>query len=1054
MPEPYHESPPAPQRDWLRWLAEHPVAANLVLALMVFAGLYAVSQLNTQFFPPFEQELVTVEVEWSGSTAEDVAVSLTRPIEDAVRDVEGLREMRSFSGDGLSSITLEFTEGTVMSDAVEAVKDRVAALRELPEGAEEPTIRRPARFDPIARVAISGDVPPQALRAWAREMEQELLRRGVANVRVSGMAELEMAIEIEQRWLLESGLTFGELGERLAAESFDRPGGEVGALDIARQLRALEQRYDPLGFQGLEIGREQGLPLRLGDWAQVELRPRDRHVAIRHGTAPAIEMLLQRSEGEDALQAARALEQWYEETQARLPEGLELTLYDQFWELVSERIGLLLVNGLAGLLLVIAILFTLLTARVAFWVTLGIPAAFLAALTVLWAVGGTINMMSLFALIMTLGIIVDDAIVVGERGVARFERGESPGEAAAGGARDMLAPVMASSLTTIAAFIPLMAIGGTMGSIMFDIPLVVICVIVASLLEAFVVLPGHLRRSFAAQQRAGASPQARRRIEAAFETFRQGPYRRWVRLAVRWRWTTVASACALLIAALGLVAGGRIDFTFFPEPEGTVVYANVGFVPGTPPQRVGDFLSELEEALQRADDELAEETLVRSRIVRAGETYDASGERISRGDHYAAIVVELVSPEVRKVRNAEFLAAWEEHIDRHPGVERLVMRERIAGPPGEDINVRLSGAEAETLRAAADELRRLLAGYPGIQGIDDDLPYGQEQWVYRLTPEGRALGLTTQSLSGQVRDAFAGHLAQVYHEGQDEIEVRVRLPQQARSHFSSLSDLQIRTPDGALLPLSSVVDFEVRRGFEVVRHYDGALTVTVAADVDDAVGNAGQIRRDLSEQFLPELAERYGIESDFGGQADMQQETLADMQRGLLFALGLIYLILAWVFASYGWPLLVMAVIPFGIVGALLGHWLMGIDLTLLSLFGLFGLTGITVNNAIILALFYRQIRADGLADGLTVEEALVEASSQRLRAMILTSLTTIGGLLPLLAETSVQAQFLIPMAAAIAFGLAGATLIVLFLMPALLSLYTSAEMRWQRLRGVEEGAN
>ncbi|MBK5942588.1 efflux RND transporter permease subunit [Halorhodospira halophila] len=1023
------------RRDALRWLAEHPVAANLVLALMFISGFYAVSQLNTQFFPSFELDVVTVQVQWPGSTAEDVADSVTTPLEDAVRDVQGLREMQSRSADGVSNISLEFFQGTDMADTVEDVKDRVAAVRNLPEEAEEPTIRRITQFDPVARVVLSGDAPPSSMRAWARELEDDLLRRGVANVEVTGMPDLETAIEVEQHVLLDSGLTFGDLGAAIDAESTDLPGGEAGEADIARQLRSLEQRRGVQEFRDLQITDGDGQPLLLSDLAQIERRARDGQVDFRLGEDTAIELYVQRAEGEDALGAAAILEAWYDDVTPTLPEGLELTVYDEFWELISERIGLLVSNGLAGLLLVVAILFTFLTARVAFWVTVGIPAAFLTALVVLWGVGGSINMMSLFALIMTLGIIVDDAIVVGERGVARFQRGESPGEAAAGGARDMLAPVMASSLTTVAAFIPLMAISGVMGNILFDIPLVVICVIIASLIEAFIVLPGHLRRSFEGDQRGREPSRFRRWVDSGFHGFREGAYRRGITRAVEWRWTTVSSAVALLVAAVGLVVGGRIEFTFFPEPEGTVLHANVGFAPGTPPERVEAFLADMERQLHAADEALSEQRLVRTHTVRYGEMQARDAQDANRGDHYGSIAVELISPEDRDVRNTDLMNAWEERITERPGLERLVIRERSAGPPGEDIDVRLTQGDPGTLRAAADELRQVLHRYPGLGSIDDDLPYGQEQWVYRLTAEGRALGLTTEAVSRQVRDAFAGELAQVYHQGRDEVEVRLRQPLAERRDLSAVTDLQIRLPDGDLVPLESVATIESRRGFEVVRHHNGELAVSVTGDVDDRVANTGQIRADLRENVLPELTERYGVAAEFGGQADFQDETLADMQRGLFFALGLIYLILAWVFASYGWPLLVMSVIPFGLVGALVGHWVMGLDLTLLSLFGLFGLTGITVNNAIILTLFYKQIRNDGTP----VVEALAEASCQRLRAMILTSLTTIGGLLPLLAEQSVQAQFLIPMAAAIAFGLAGATGIVLFLMPALLRIYEDA---------------
>ncbi|MFW6380336.1 MAG: efflux RND transporter permease subunit, partial [Halorhodospira sp.] len=430
------------QRDVLRWLADHPVAANLVMALMFISGFYAISQLNTQFFPSFELDVVTIQVPWPGSTAEDVADSVTTPLEDAVRDVEGLKEMSSRSADGVSNITLEFFEGTEMTDTVEDVKDRVASVRNLPEASEEPTIRRISRFDPVARVVLSGDAPPESLRAWARSLEDDLLRRGVANVELSGVPELETAVEVEQGTLLDSGLTFSELGQAIDRESTDLPGGEAGEADVARQLRSLEQRRSVQAYRELQITDGSGHPLLLTDLAHLELRPRDGQVDYRFGKQDAVELYVQRAEGDDSLQAAATLEAWYEEVAPTLPEGLELTVYDEFWELISERIGLLISNGLAGLLLVIAILFTFLTGRVAFWVALGIPAAFLTALVVLWLAGGSLNMMSLFALIMTLGIIVDDAIVVGERGVARFQRGDSPGAAAAGGARDMLAPVM------------------------------------------------------------------------------------------------------------------------------------------------------------------------------------------------------------------------------------------------------------------------------------------------------------------------------------------------------------------------------------------------------------------------------------------------------------------------------------------------------------------------------------------------------------------------------------------------------------------------------------
>lgn len=1044
----------------LAWFSRHPVAANLVLLLMVVGGLYAVSQLNTQFFPNFELDVVNVEVEWQGATAEDVADGITRPLEDELRDLDGLREMTSTSAEGIAVITLEFSEGTDMAQAVEDAKERVGRVRNLPPEAETPTINRVTRYDPIARVLLTGEVQPDELRGLARDLEESLLQSGVARVQVTGLPAEEIRISTSNERLLDLGLSFDRFAGLIGSQSRDLPAGEVGEADVARQLRSLEQRRSVAEFEDLQLSLD-GRNVLLSDIARVERLPRDGEVEVYYQGRPAVELLLERAEQEDALDSARILEGWVEETRPTLPPGVELQVFDESWELISERIGLLVKNGLGGLILVVGILFIFLSGRVAFWVTVGIPASFLAALTVLWLVGGSINMISLFALIMTLGIIVDDAIVVGEDGLAHYQRGESPFRASEGGARRMFPPVIASSLTTVAAFLPLMAVGGVIGNILFDIPLVVICVILASLVEAFLVLPGHLRRSFEAMQRtdggwpgrlwrllsrrhrepaqAGPGP-VRRRIDGAFDTFRDRYFIPAVRRALMFRWTTIAVGIALLIGSVGLVAGGRIAFTFFPTVEGTILYANASFVAGTPRERTEAYLGELEAGLLEAEEALGGD-LLRGHLVYVGKTQGEGAGAQDRGDHYGAIMAELVSPDARQVSNREFMAAWRERVPEAAGLEQLVVQERMAGPPGDDLDIRLIGPDIQALKAASETLQEELAGYDGVSAISDDLPWGQEQWVYRLTDEGRALGLDVAEIGSQLRATYLGEIVQIFHERRDEVEVRVRLDEAERRGLAGLSDFRVQLPGGGAVPLDSVAEIDSRRGFEALRHVDARQAVTVTADVDASVANANRILADLEARFLPELATDHGLEYSFGGRAQDQEETLADMRAGLVLALTLIYIILAWIFGSYGWPLVVMAVIPFSLVGAFLGHWLMGLDLTILSLFGLFGLTGIVVNNSIILVVFYRQLRE---RRGIAADQALVEASRQRLRPVLLTSLTTIGGLVPLLFETSVQAQFLIPMAVSIAGGLAGATLLVLFLVPAMLSVYEHAAERLQ----------
>ncbi len=1030
-----------PSASWVAWVARHPVAANLIMLLMVVSGLWALQQLNTQFFPSFELDFVEVRVEWPGATAEDVADAITAPLQDELRDVDGLRTMTSVSTENRSTVVLELEEGTNISEATEAIKDRVARVRNLPEEARDPTVTRIVRYDPIARVLVSGAVEPAELRELIRQLEDELLERGVASIEITGMPDQEIRIELSQDTLLDLNMSIREVADLVDRQSRDLPAGEVGEHDVARQLRGLDQARTATAFANLPLTLPGGAAVVLGDIARVGQVARDNTISLRFEGRPAVELLLQRAEREDALVAARVLDEFLADSDAMVPSTVSLQVFDEFWQFLLERIQLLLKNGAGGLLLVVGVMLLFLSARLAFWVGLGIPVSFLAAMLVLLLAGGSINMISLFGLIMALGIIVDNAIVVGENALARYQAGEAPADAAVNGARRMLVPVLAASLTTIAAFLPLMIIGGPIGNILFAIPLVVICAIAASIVQAFFILPGHLRRTFERGSRI-APGRLRTRLDRTFNQFRDGPFRRAVTTALDYRWATVTAAVAILAISVALVPAGRLPFTFFPSVEGNVIHANVSFVAGTPRSRVEAYLERLERSLQETDQAMGGD-LVRTHVVHSGQTVASDPADLRRGDQFGAIMVELVSPESREVRNRDFIREWEARTPAVPGLENLAVRERGAGPPGSDIDIRLTGATAERLKSASMELQDRLRRYPGVSGITDDLPYGAEQWVFRLLPEARAAGLGTRDIGEQLRGAFAGELVQIFHHRRDEFEVRARLLEEERSELAALHDFRVRLGDGRTAPLDNLVELEARRGFDSIPNFDGRLAVRVSADVDAEVANANRILDELSAGYLPELSERHGLQFGFEGRAADEEDTLADMRAGLLLALALIYLILAWVFASYGWPLLVMAVIPFGLVGALLGHYAMGLDLTVLSLFGLFGLTGIVVNNSIILTVFYRDIRRENPEHD--VLEALVEASRQRLRPVIVTTLTTIGGLLPLIFETSLQAQFLIPMAVAIAFGLGVATAIVLFLVPAMLAIYERAAQRLAR---------
>ncbi len=1022
---------------WISYFIRHPVAANLVLAMMILGGVFALDRLNVQFFPNFTLDIIRVTVSWRGASAEDVERSLTTPLEQELKSVDDLRQMTSTSSEGNCAITLQFREGTDILKALSQVRQRVDEFRNLPRDAEDPQVTHVARYEPVAHLLLYGP-SLEELRPLAHRFERELLQRGIDKVDIMGLPEQEIAIELPEDRLNILDMSLDEIASRIDAFSRDVPAGAFGDKENQKVVRVVEQRRTPWEFARIPLtnGPER---VELGSVAYIHRQPRKGGEVLKFHHQPAVDLKILRSEHGDSFNSAEAFRQWLTDTRPRLPSSIQLHVYHETWQVIRQRIELLLKNGAGGLVLVVAILYVFLSGRVAFWVAFGIPASFMATLLILYFTGGSINMISLFGLIMALGIIVDDAIVVGEDALTHHQLGEDPREAAEGGAKRMLAPVMASSLTTIAAFLPLMLVSGPTGKILFAIPLVVVAVIFASLLESFWVLPAHLRHAFARKRETKTGP-LRQRFDEAFVNFRENWFRPLVRASLAHRAMTLSAAVALLTATLGLVAGGRVPFIFFSAPEADILYATISFAPGTPKARVEAYLDRMEAALHQIESRLSPKApLVRTALQIHGRALTGMGLLQQQGDHLGAMVVELIPSEERSARSWEVIQAWRKALPKAAGLDALIIMARQVGPPGRDVSVRLLGDDAGSLKPAALDLVETLKSVPGLSDVTDDLPYGREQWIYSLTPTGEMLGLTPAELGRQLRTAFAGRLVQIFQDGPDEVEVRVRLAANQRESLNVLEKLQIRLPSGDRVPLSTVARARTSQGFEVLRHAEGILAVDVSAEIDIHSNKPGRVMEALMGQTLPELARRYGVDYESSGRAEDRAETVSDMKKGGLLGLILIYLILAWIFGSYGWPLVVMMAIPFGLIGAILGHVLMGIDLTILSLFGIFGLSGIVVNDSIILVSFYQGLRVKGLP----LVDALEEAACQRLRAVLLTSLTTVAGLLPLLFETSLQAKFLIPMAVSIAFGLLFATVLVLLVIPSLLGVYEHWRERW-----------
>ncbi|MTI42729.1 AcrB/AcrD/AcrF family protein [Roseibium hamelinense] len=1094
---------------FLETIVRHPNAANLVMVIMILFGAFGLSKLNTQFFPTIKTDRITVSISWPGASAEDVTANILETVEPELRFIDDLDELVSYGREGGATLTLEFVEGVDLQKALSDVEQAVSGITTLPQDSETPVVSASSFTDGVATLAIRGPFSEQALKTFARQMRDDLLDRGIDKVELRGYRSPEFVVEIPERELRRLDLTVSDVASAVSGNTIDIPAGNIeGAVE--RQIRAIAQNKTPETISRIYVKTlASGEKTSIADIGNVS---RDFEDGENQGFSKgmrAIEIDIKRVESTDTLKAAAIVEQYLEEIRPQLPSTLEILKYDVRADAVKGRITLLLENGLSGLALVVAILFLFLNARIALWVAAGIPVAMMATLGIMWLFGESINMISMFALIMMLGVIVDDAIVVGEHTATRLKLGDSPDEAAINGAETMVAPVFAAGLTTVAAFLPILLIGDILGQIMGTMPVVVVAVVIASLIECFVILPGHLghslggrpgwtwwrvvviagapafflsglaaqpdlsvppyldplaiplrnlldtiglfgfeviiilvcfavavgieallqtlRRRKAAQGRENTPGFFRRNFDAGFDWFRDNPFHAIVRAAVNWRYVTCATAVACLVVSAGLVQGGRVGFSFFPSPESENLTASIFFHAGTPQDVAIDGMKAIEEALWQAEAQLSGDD-GDPLIVSTYATLGQAGN--NRGDNFANINVQLSRSEERSIRTPEIVRAWQAAVPDLAATSRIAIAERRGGPPGRDLDIRLSGAPLQDLKAAALELQQEVSGYPGTSAVEDDLPYGKPELLVDLTPRGRALGFTVESAARQIRDAFQGNIARRFAEGDEEVTVRVRQAIEPAGS-SSLRDLSLKTPAGDFVPLTEVVNLEDAQGFSLILRRDGKTIVTVVADVDSSVTSNNQIISSLSESFLPDLQARYGLDYEFAGKAEEQQQAFSELLTGVVMAVAAIYIILAAIFASYSRPIVVMSIIPFGIVGAIVGHYLMGFKLTILSMIGLLGLAGILVNNSIILVARFEERRATGESN----LEAAIRASCDRLRAVFLTSLTTIGGLLPLMFETSLQAQFLLPMAITIVFGLATATVLVLVLVPALLQV-------------------
>jgi multidrug efflux pump subunit AcrB len=1032
--------------------ATHPVAGNLLMLLMIVFGLFGLSNLNRQVLPDFQLDIINITVAWPGASPQDIEENIVEAIEPEVRFIDRVDTVKATAFEGRVELSITFKEGADMSVALTDVQSAISRITTFPSDIESPVVKQLINADEVCRLEISGPFSEQALKFYARKIRDDLLDRGLTRIAINGGRQSEIWVEVPETALRELDRSLNDISASIADASLDLPSGSVESGGRSRQIRSEGLARSPLEVGNIEIiSRDSGQKIRLRDVAKIHESFKEGEVSHLREGKTSIGMVITRAKGIDSIIAQKTVEDYLAEIRPSLPQSLQIDIYDIFAEAVSERIDMLLWNGLTGLLLVLGVLYLFLNGRIAFWVAAGIPISILAALGCMYLIGVTLNMISLFAVIMGLGIIVDDAIVVGEHTETLHRRGMSPEEATLEGAKRMFAPVMAASLTTIAAFFPLLMVGATIGKIIGDMPKTVILLIIASVIECFFVLPMHMRGALKRMD-AGGGPKAGK-FHLAFNRFRDTHFDRFMHAAYELRYSAVTGAICALIISVFIMISGRVSFEFFATPETDMIFGNFALSPGTPREKTVEMMAEMERAAYATEAKLTngEGGLIVYSVGSVATREGRAMEREAGGDHLGGFTIEFIPSDKRYVRNTAFLRAWQEEIQAVAGVEKVVISERSdGGPPGKDLDIRISGAGLDVLKAAAMDIRETLRDMPGLMAIEDDLPWGKQEIIMQLTPAGRAMGFTTEMVARQVRNSFEGAIAKRFARDEEEVIVRVLLPKET-NRSNTLRDLYLLTPGGNRAPggnrvaLTEVVDLKTRVGFSIVRRQDGVRQVAVTADIDKEVSTSNAVLAAFDANYAAAIMARHGVLIEYKGRAEEQAGAAEDVGNAALVALATMYIILAWVFSSYRAPLIVMCIIPFGLIGAVLGHFIMGFNLGMLSIFALVGLAGVMINDSIILVTAIRRL----LAEGKDMQQAVVDGSKDRLRPVILTTLTTIGGLTPILFETSLQAQLVQPLAVTLVFGMLVSPFLVLVFVPALLGVGDDiVNRKWRKTTG------
>jgi len=1033
--------------------ARNTVFANIVLVMIFVSGWIATKSMIRETFPEFSLDMIIVSVPYPGADPEEVEEGISRKIEEAIEGVEGIKLYTTESRENQGAANIEVREDYNVKDVLDDVRTKINAISTFPVDAEKPVIYELTLKDPVIMLYLSGNMSERRLKEWSEQLKDEIQQlQPVSQVGIFGTREYEIGIEVSEQRLREYGLSFDQVTDAVRRSNLNLAGGIIRTKGEEIRIRTMGRKYSGPELSSIVVlATPKGDVITLDRVAEiVDGFSEDPIDATINGDS-SVMLIVYKTKEEDSLAISKAVQKFVEDKNKILPTGANLkVLYDNT-DMLRDRINLLVKNGIIGLSIVFALLWMFLNLRLSFWGGMGIPISIAGALAIVWALGGTSNMISLFGFIMVLGVIVDDAIVVGEAIYVHRKNGKPPLQAAVDGVCEVGMPVVAAVVTTIVAFIPLAYVGGIMGKFISILPVVVISCLAVSLVECLILLPAHLSHLPDLNAEEQNMSKLQRRIDVVhritsrgLEWFVMNMYYPFLRHALNWRYVSLCTAIALLLITVGLVRGGIIKFQVFPAIDGFIMTSQVEFPAGTPPAVTRSALEQVEGALLRLAEKSqtkSGEPLLEDRLTLVGGTLS---DIPSYGPQYGAVQAILLPSERRGIHVDDLMVAWEKEVGRIPGVKSLTFEGLSAGPPGAPIEVWLQGNDMSHILAAADDLMARLKKFEGVYQIRSDFSPGKNEMRLTLKPEARSLGLTVNDLARQVYAGYYGDEAVRLQRGRDDIRVKVRYTADERSRMSDLERVRIRTPEGHEVPLFSVAEVSLSPGFSTITRTDGLRRVSVSADVDSNKANANEIFAELIKNYFPDLKDRYpDVHVALQGEQKKMRESFSSLYVGFPLAVLGIFIIVATMFRSYMQPFVILFTIPFGIIGSIWGHLLMGYDLSIMSIFGMVALTGVVVNDAIVLI----ERVNENFAEGLPFFEAIRTGGVRRFRAIFLTSLSTVGGLAPMILETNMQAKFLIPMALSLASGVAFATVLTLVLIPSLLVILNDFRRLFFRYR-------